>query len=323
MSEQQPPLFHPAGPPAAPEAAPAPHAAAAEPLFGPEVSLNAALAAWLEHLAREGMSRHTLEAFGRDMRLLAKFAGAGTAVGTFTTRGLNDYLHWMRTGRGVPCSPKTYARRVTSLKSFFRWLTAVGALSADPAAGIIQQTVQSPLPEILYDEEVKRALAAALEMRHHPDKPDPRPYVLFTLLLQTGIKKGECLALNPNHVDLSDPLEPVLYVRYTNPRQRYKERKLRLAPEWMPAFKEYLTMYSPETRLFPWSPRRLEYMLEEIGKRAALDKHISFDMCRWTCAVQDRKAGMTPDQVRQKLGLSKIQWKEIGEKLEKLASQAL
>ena len=282
--------------------------------------LKAAIVTWLEHLAKEDSSPHTVKAFGGDMNQLAQYLGAGRSVGQITTRDLNDWLNWQKTVK--KCSPKTYARRVTSLKSFFRWLSQSGVINADPAAPVIQQSVISPLPEVLSETEVAAALAAADAMRR-AEKPDPRPYVLFTLLLQTGIKKGECLALVPNHVDLSDPEQPVLWVRYPDPRHRYKERKLRLDPGWIPAFREYTAQFAPRDRLFPWSARRLEYMLEDISKAAGLEKRISFDMCRWTCAVREARAGMEFDKIRQKLGLSKIQWREIGMKLGKLAGPGL
>jgi integrase len=147
--------------------------------------------------------------------------------------------------------------------------------------------------------------------------PDDRPFVLASLLLQTGIKKGECIGLRRNHIE-SGGAEPYLFVRYSNPQQRLKERKIALSQEWVKAYERYLGQYSPADRVFPWSPRRLEYLLEEIGANAKLAKHLSFDMCRWTCAVLDRVRGMEPDSVRQKLGLSKMQWREVGKKIERL-----
>jgi hypothetical protein len=73
-------------------------------------------------------------------------------------------------------------------------------------------------------------------------------------------------------------------------------------------------------RLFPWSPRRLEYLLEDIGREAGLTKHLSFDMCRWTSALQDYLNNIEPEKIRQKLGVSKIQWREINLKLRQLSS---
>ncbi len=167
-----------------------------------------------------------------------------------------------------------------------------------------------------------QALAAA-EALWKAEKPDVRPYVLFWLLLQTGIKKSECLKLELNHVDTSRPEEPALWVRYTEARSRYKERKLRLDARWVEVYQEYLLAFRPTKSVFPYSPRRLEYLLEDVSVAAGLSKHISFEMCRWTCAVRDARAGMDYDMIRQKQGLSKIQWREIGMKLKKLVQPGL
>src|SRR5260370_41306518 len=98
-----------------------------------------------------------------------------------------------------------------------------------------------------------------------------------------------------------------------------KGLKLGLDGSWIPAYKGYVAQFEPRDKLFPWSPRRLEYLLEDLSKAAGLRKRISFDMCRWTCAVRDMRAGMDETLVRQKMGLSKIQWREIKMKLDKLA----
>ena len=87
----------------------------------------------------------------------------------------------------------------------------------------------------------------------------------------------------------------------------------------MQVLEEYLGQYQPKERLFPWSPRRLEYILEDLSLAAGIEKHLSFDMCRWTCAMNDWEAGIEPDKIRQKLGISKIQWREVSMKLRQLA----
>jgi integrase/recombinase XerD len=42
-------------------------------------------------------------------------------------------------------------------------------------------------------------------------------------------------------------------------------------------------------------------------------------MCRWTCVLQDYLNNVEPEKIRQKLGISKIQWREIHLKLRQLA----
>ena len=293
------------------ESSPAVHITSQTPLLP-------AIRSWEIYLLDQGKSPYTVRAFQNDLQLLASYLPPDRAVGAISTHDLNNFLNWLQQGRGVPCSPKTLARRITSIKSFFRWLHQSGRILVDPAEKVVQQSVISPLPTVLTDKEVEKALEVANTYRS-AKKPDARPYTLLLLLLSTGIKKGECLTIQTNHIDVETPGGPILFVRYASPRNRYKERKIPLPVEWVESYQEYLAQYQPKDVIFPWSPRRLEYLLEDIGEDADLQKHLSFDMCRWTCALRDWKSDMNREHLRQKLGISKIQWREISMKLKQLS----
>jgi site-specific recombinase XerD len=286
--------------------------------LSPQSPLMPAIKSWEMYLIDQGRTPNTVKAFISDIKILTEFLPPDRSLGAITTDDLNRYFEWMENERGVPCSPKTLARRITSTKSFFRWLHQYGVLMIDPAEKVVNRSVMSPLPTVLTEEEMQAALQAAESHRFDP-KADARPYTLLHLLLSSGIKKSECLGIHLNHIDLEAPDGPLVFIRYASPSNRYKERKISLPEDWIPSFKEYLAQYQPVDQLFPWSPRRLEYLLEDIGEEAGLEKHLSFDMCRWTCALMDYKAAMEPDRIRQKLGISKIQWREINLKLRKLS----
>lgn len=289
--------------------------------LSPEASLQAALGTFERHMQDEGFSLNTVKAFTSDVRLLGRYLGIGTPIGEIGTKNLNDFLHWLTDERGVPCSPKSYARRVTTLKVFFGWLHETGVLPQDPSSAVIQQSVTSPLPEAPAAPDVARAVAVAEAWRAGgPDrKPDARPYLLLSLLLQTGIKKGEAMAVVPNHIDDSDRERPYLYVRYANPRLRYKERKVPLEPAWLDVLAEYLAQYQPADTLFTCTARNLEYILHDIAEAAELPPGVlSFENLRWAAALQDWRAEVEQDDIRQKLGLSKIAWRETKTKLRRL-----
>lgn len=280
-------------------------------------TLAPAIKAWELYLNDQGRSPNTLKAFLSDVRILMQFVPADQAMGAITTDDLNSYFEWMEKHRDVPCSPKTLARRITSTKSFFRWMNKYGILLVDPAEKVLQRSVMSPLPTVLTEEEAQAVLSIA-EAHRTDRKPDARSFTLVYLLLSTGIKKSECLGIHLNHIDLDAPEGPLVFIRYASPANRYKERKIPLPEDWESAYREYLTQYQPVDQLFPWSPRRLEYLLEDIGEEAGLEKHLSFDMCRWSSTLQDYRNGMEPNKIRQKLGVSKIQWREINMKLKQL-----
>ena len=286
----------------------------------PNSLLPAAFKAWEMFMKDQGRSPYTVKAFLSDVNLLAKFLPPDRALGAITTSDLNRFVKWLEKERGIPCSPKSLARRITSFKSMFRWLHQFGVLTIDPAEKVAQRSAISPPPQVLTDEEVEAALEAANRHRTGP-KADARPYALLSLLLITGIKKSECLGIRMEHLDLDSQGGPLVFIRYASPSNRYKERKLLLTKEWVKAFKEYAAQYNPTDQLFPWSPRRLEYLLEDISTEAGIEKHISFDMCRWTSALHDFKNNVETDRIRQKLGISKIQWREINIKLRKLSGE--
>lgn len=285
-----------------------------------QTPLSPTLKAWRIYLDDQGKSPHTIKAFIADLRILTSYLPPDKTLGSISTTDLNNFLDWMQKGRGVPCSPKTLARRITSIKAFFRWLHENGVLLIDPAEKVVQKSVISPLPEVLNPDEIQAIVQVAEDYRYG-ENPDARYYTLVVLLLQTGIKKSECLGISLNHIDLEAPNGPIIFVRYASPQYRYKERKIPLRENWIEAFHEYKNQYELDDQLFPWSPRRLEYLLEDLSEAAGIDKHLSFEMCRWTCALTDWWSGMDHDKIRQKLGISKIQWREVSMKLRKLAGQ--
>jgi integrase/recombinase XerD len=285
-------------------------------------SLVAAASAYHDHMLRQGFSEHTIKAFAGDLRLLQKYFGGSMVISKLGTKDLNDFLTWLLHYRGVPCSPKSYARRVTTLKNFFGWLGSTKVIPYDPAAAIVHNRAKAPLPQFLKDDEVEKLLDAAEKKLEDSSRPDPRPYWLVHLILQTGMKKSECVGLALRDIDRSGA-EPAMLIRYNNPRVQHKERKLAFAKELLPVLDQYLEKYQPQENLFECTPRNLEYVLADVSELAGLPQQVSFEMLRWTSALRDFRDGMDHDRLRLKLGLSKITWRETAEKLAKLAEPGL
>src|SRR5450432_1283710 len=113
---------------------------ASEDDLNPHTRLRDAITLFQRHLLREGKSEHTVKSFTSDLQLLMEHGGDEMALGRFNTTDLNGFLDWMEHGRGVSCSRKTYARRVTTLKVFFKWLHEISAISYDPARPVLQRS---------------------------------------------------------------------------------------------------------------------------------------------------------------------------------------
>jgi integrase/recombinase XerD len=275
-----------------------------------------------EHMAQQDYAENTIKSFLGDLRILKQYLKGNPSIDEISTKTLQEFLHWLQHERGRPCSSKSYARRLTTLKVFFAWLADLGVLPANPAASLVHQPVQTPLPRILHDSQVDEMLRVTRAMGSS-EKPDPRPHLLVGLLLHTGIKKQECMAIKLIHIDASNTAGPVIHIRYDKPRMQYKERRLRLPPDWARTLLEYRKIYEPQEFLFPCTARNLEYVLADVAKLAGLSEGLSFEMLRWTCAVRDYKARMDPDRLRRKLGLSQMSWKETEPKIIRLSEPPL
>ncbi len=98
-----------------------------------------------------------------------------------------------------------------------------------------------------------------------------------------------------------------------------KERKLALGPTFTAVYSQYLREYQPKEHIFECTARNLEYVLEDLATAAGVKGGASFEQLRWTCAVRDYRNGMSANQLRQKLGVSQITWRETLPKIQKLA----
>ena len=104
------------------------------------------------------------------------------------------------------------------------------------------------------------------------------------LLLETGLKKEEILALQLTHFDLSNPYAPELWVKHTGRKVR-KDRKLKLPAEMVPVFRDYVRRYTVTESLFPYTPRLIELILTATGKKAKIQKKVTAGVLRDTCAA--------------------------------------
>jgi len=274
------------------------------------------------YMQERGFTENTQQAFRLDMQILSDYLGPVRLLGEISVATLMAFIKWMEGPRGVPCSPKTLERRITTLKVFFGWLAEEGVLPRDVAAPLIHQAVSAPLSDVLTEVQIEAVTAVTQSMRagRESHKPDARPHLLFTLILHTGIKKGECVNIHVNHIDLTNLERPALWIRYKQARRRHKERRILLPVWWPPVLNEYLDRYPTRDYLFPWSARNLEYVLTGVAAEAGIPR-LTFEMLRWTCAAHDFANGMDRNDLRLKLGLSEISWYEVEVKLALLAQR--
>lgn len=209
-------------------------------------------------------------------------------------------------------SSKTVSRKLSALSNYFFWLISSDVIAEkdNPMLDIANVRISSPLPEILFEEECTKLLTTA--------STDPRTYLLFLLLLETGLKLEELFALKVSHFDFSNKYSPEMYIKHTGKKEK-KSRKLKLPTEIQTVFSDYVESYKVDDLLFPYTQRFVRYLISETAEKTGIKKKVSAQILRDTCAVRQLKRGEGIEKVLQRLGLSETTWEDARVKYEKLS----
>jgi integrase/recombinase XerD len=155
-----------------------------------------ALAEFLAALGAErSASRHTLDAYRRDVRDFLRVLGA-RRVGLQAARA-DDVLAWMERQRRAGRKPATIARRLAAVRGLYAHLLREGAVTRDPTEHIEQPRRTRPLPRTLSREAVTALVEA-------PDVGTPRGVrdrALLELLYASGLRATEALTLRVGDVN--------------------------------------------------------------------------------------------------------------------------
>lgn len=139
--------------------------------------------AFLEMMSAErGASNNTLDAYGRDLLDASGYLGGG-----LTSADPTDLSQWMQSLAKDGLAASTQARKLSSLKRFFRFLFEEGDRKDDPTSRLDGPKVQRDVPDVLSREEVDLLLKACAE--------DTRLTCLLELLYGAGLRVSELVSL--------------------------------------------------------------------------------------------------------------------------------
>ena len=168
--------------------------------------MKESLTAFLNHLAVEkGASPNTVAAYSNDLTQLVEHVTSDgrdghriSGWGQVDQRFLSDYVVKLHE-RGY--SATTVARKIASVKSFFRFLMDEGEVTQDPKEHLSSPRVGRTLPKPISVEEVERLLQEPLKSR----TPDGmRDAAMLELLYASGLRVSELVSLNLRDVNLDE-----------------------------------------------------------------------------------------------------------------------
>lgn len=95
-------------------------------------------------------------------------------------------------------SPSSVNRKLSAIRSFFRWLLRTEQITADPSQKVTGPKMPKKLP-VFIDEEPLGTLFSDMEPK---DFAECRDFLAADLLYQTGIRRAELLSLQEADVDI-------------------------------------------------------------------------------------------------------------------------
>ncbi|KGM56424.1 recombinase XerC [Lysobacter arseniciresistens ZS79] len=260
---------------------------------------------FLAHLAVERrMSAHTLDAYRRDLAVLAQWAeGQGVAVAALQAGQLRGFVA-AEHRRGL--SPKSLQRRLSACRSFYGWLLKQGRIAANPAAGIRGPKAPRKLPQVLDPDEAQALVEVPT------DAPlGLRDRALLELFYSSGLRLSELCALRWRDLDLSEGLVTVL-------GKGGKQRSVPVGSHARRALAEWRreSGAASEAPVFPGrngpiTPRAVQYRLRQLAQRQGLFKRVHPHLLRHSFASHVLESSGDLRGVQELLGHADIATTQI------------
>lgn len=269
----------------------------------------------MEYLTVElGLSQNTKIAYERDLRLLQKSLRlASQEELLLVTR--KELLRYLSQLKAEGKSASTIARKLASIKAFYRFLTAERYIKHDPAEVLEAANKGLQLPKVLSLTEVESLL----------DEPNLgtlegyRDKTMLEVLYATGMRVSELISIPVGNVDLK--------MQYLIARGKgSKERIIPLGSIAVKYLTRYLEVVRPqllkndtdevkELFLSTWgramTRQRFFEIIEEYGKQAGITKKITPHMLRHSFATHMLNNGTDLRVVQELLGHADISTTQI------------
>jgi tyrosine recombinase XerC len=248
-------------------------------------------------------SPHTLLNYHLDLREFLDFLG-DTSVEKV------EYLHFRKFLAQLHerhYRPRTLARKLSSLRSFFRFLHQEGHIAQNPALLLITPRLDKPLPHFLSEGEMTKLL----EFPSTEQVADQRDRAILETLYSSGIRVSELTGLNVEDVDFISNILRVM-------GKGKKERLVPVGEKALTEIRRYLDGRSFQQRaLFlnksggRLTDRSIRNIINKHIKATSILMHVSPHMVRHSFATHLLNRGADLRAVQELLGHKNLSTTQI------------
>ena len=234
---------------------------------------------FLDYIAIERKySQRTVEAYHDDLRDFCRFMGWKIEDFDPDQVGETDVKLWMLDMiEQQHQSPRSVKRRLSALRSFYKYLLRQRRVSKDVTARIIPPKADKPLPVFFRREEMEAEQKNSEYRMQSTDYSyeSVRDGLIIEMLYQTGMRQAELLGLTDADLDLQQGQVRIF-------GKRRKERIVPIGEKLIAQIKEYISLRDAEdsisredNRFFPNLTKSKLYRIVRMhmGEVSTLKKH--------------------------------------------------
>lgn len=244
--------------------------------------VNSALEQYRIYLRVEkGLSANTEAAYLDDInKLVSYFDTYGLSIDTATDADVETFVAALH---DLGISPRSQARVISGIKSFYKFLTLQGFVSHNPTLLIEPPQLGRHLPEVLTVQEID-AMVAAIDLNKWEGQ---RNRAIIETLYGCGLRVSELVGLRMSQIFEQDEYIVV----------QGKGNKQRLVPISATAL-EQIHLYLEQTRNNQVVKRGCEDILFLNRRGAALSRVMIFYIVKELCALAGIRKQISPHTLR-------------------------
>ena len=267
-----------------------------------------ALQAWLEaRKALGGASDNTIEAYGRDvggfLAFITEHKGDPQGLAPLARISTGDMRSWMAWVRGRDVGARSLARKLSAVKSFYRWLAEREGFEPTAVLATRSPKFQRKLPRPL-SPDAAQTMLDTIDCQSETPWVSARDQAVVTLLYGCGLRISEALGLCGRDLPVGETLRIIgkggkeRLVPVIAPVRQAMDRYLHLCPypveEGSPVFRG--------VRGGKLSPRIVQKLIENVRLQLGLPASATPHAMRHSFATHLLNAGGDLRAIQELLG---------------------
>ena len=198
-------------------------------------------------------SQHTIISYENDLSSFFNFLELQFNENKLANIKSTFVRSWLADLKSANISSKTINRKISALKTFFKFQLKQGEIEVSPMATIVSPKQNKRLPEFVDKKDIN----TLFEMVEFPDDWSGKTNrLVLQLLYNTGIRQAELIGLKENQIDFSKDTIKVL-------GKGSKERIIPISKELVAEIKSYLKEKNQQIQ----SPDRDFLLVRSNGKK--------------------------------------------------------